>query len=233
MPSQVTNVASDDALTAIYRMQCDEADEVIAARLAERLDVTAPSISAMLRRLERDQLIEIDGRKRVTLTESGLVRAESMIRRHRLAECFLVDTLGLEWWQAYEEAHLLEHAISPATEGLLRAHLGDPRVSPFGYPIPGLAEPAELSTRTVADLQDGESAEVERLFEEDQELLHFFDHAGLRPGTPVRMLRHEPARGIVELAVGEQVVGMGYPAARRIWVRTPQSHPSAARRARG
>ncbi len=224
MPSQVKNVAMDDALTTIYRIQHDEACDVIAARLAERLDVSAPSISAMLRRLSRAGLIEIDARKRVTLTEQGFARAEAMIRRHRLAECLLVDMLGLEWWRAYDEAHLMEHAISPVTEQLIVARLGAPQASPFGYPIPGLSEaPVPSSGLTLADLAAGEQAEVERVFEEDQDLLRFLEDIGLRPGATVRMLRHGPSRGVLELSVGQASAAIGYPAARRIWIRRPSS----------
>lgn len=219
MPNQVTNVASDDALTAIYRLQCDEESDVIAARLAERLEVTQPSISSMLRRLQRDQLIEVDSRKRITLTKQGLARAEAMIRRHRLAECLLVGTLGLDWWRAYDEAHLLEHALSPITEHLIRVHLGDPAVSPFGYPIPGVSEPAVISRQTLADLPAGEPAIVERVFEEDQELLRFFDDTALRPGIAVQVVRHQRALGVVEVALAGSVLTMGYPAAQRVWIR--------------
>jgi len=233
MPAQVTNVASDDALTAIYRIHHDEQSEVIAARLAERLEVTQPSISGMLRRLQRDQLIEIDSQKRITLTGQGFTRAEEMIRRHRLAECLLVDTLGLEWWRAYEEAHLLEHALSEITEPLVRAHLGDPQLSPFGYPIPGVSTTTTMSRQTLADLDAGEPATVERVFEEDEDLLRFFDDVGMRPGAIVQVERHQRPLGVVEVALAESVVTMGYPAARRVWIQPAPRAEERATRKRG
>ena len=140
MPKQVTNVAADDALTTIYRLSHDEQEEVIAARVAERLDIKPASAAGMLTRLRRDKLVRIDGRKRIALSGTGFARAEQMVRRHRLAECLLVDTLGLQWWRAYEEAHLMEHAISDVTEPLivepprrsarLSLRLPDPRLPP-------------------------------------------------------------------------------------------------------
>ena len=96
MPKQVTNVAADDALTTIYRISHDEGDEVIAARIAERLDIKPASVAGMLLRLTRDRLVRVDQKKRISLTPAGYERAESMVRRHRLAECLLVETLGLE-----------------------------------------------------------------------------------------------------------------------------------------
>src|SRR5258708_18877508 len=109
MPKQVSNVASDDSLTAIYRLHNDEGLDAIAAGLADRLDIPPPSVAGMLKRLLRDGLVSLDRRKVITLTAEGLARAEQMIRRHRLAECLITDVLGVPWWRAYEEAHLLEH----------------------------------------------------------------------------------------------------------------------------
>ncbi|MBK6320004.1 MAG: metal-dependent transcriptional regulator [Dehalococcoidia bacterium] len=85
MPKQVSNVASDDYLTAIYRLDHDEGQDVIAVRLADRLEITPPSVAGMLKRLLRDHLVTLDGKKIIRLTPEGLRRAEQMVRRHRLA----------------------------------------------------------------------------------------------------------------------------------------------------
>ena len=221
MPSQVTNVASDDALTAIYRLEYEAQEPTIAARLAEMLEVSAPSMSAMLRRLSRDQLIEIHQRKHIKLAPLGYARAQMMIRRHRLAECLLVDVLGLEWWRAYEEAHLVEHALSPVTEGLVRTLLGDPARSPFGYPIPHGDRPSEISMLTLADLSQGDQVRIERVFEEGQELLQFFDEHNLHPGIAVEVLRRQPVSGTIELTVGDGRLVLGLTTAELVWVCLP------------
>jgi len=218
MPSQVRNVASDDVLTAIYRLEHEAQEPVIAARLAEKLEVTAASMSAMLRRLSRDQLIEMDRRKHIRLAPLGYTRAQTMIRRHRLAECLLVDVLGLEWWRAYEEAHLVEHALSSVTEELVCARLGDPTRSPFGYPIPRGDRPSEISTVTLADLSEGDQARIERVFEEDQPLLQFFDEHDLHPGVAVEVLQRQSVSGTTELTIGTGRLVMGLPTAELVWV---------------
>ncbi len=222
MPKQVTNVAADDALTTIYRLSHDEGEEPIAARIAERLGTRPASVAGMLSRLRRDQLVEIDARKHVSLTRSGFRRAEQMVRRHRLAECLLVNVLQLEWWRAYEEAHLMEHSISDVTEPLIIELLSAPESSPFGYPIPGTNGNLVMSTRRVSDLTDGEVGEIERVFEEDEELLRFFDAEGIRPGAPVRVIEVASYLGTVKLRVGdaggpEIVVGLAV--AHQIWLR--------------
>lgn len=218
MPKQVENVAADDALTTIYRISHDEGGEAIAARLAERLGIRPASMAGMVARLSRDHLVSVDAKKRIALTPDGMVRAENMVRRHRLAECLLVDVLKLDWWRAYEEAHLMEHAISEVTEPLIVKMLGDPDRSPFGYPIPGNAHSHPLSSRRLADLPDHARSVVERVYEEDEELLRFFDQEGIRPGVGIEVLERAPKRGTVTAMFGERQVVMGTDAARLVWV---------------
>ncbi len=218
MPKQVSNVATDDYLTAIYRLSHDEGLDVIAVRLADRLDITPPSVAGMLKRLLRDGLVAIDSRKNIHLTPEGLRRAEQMVRRHRLAECLITNVLKVPWWRAYEEAHLLEHGISDVTEPHLYEMLGRPQRSPFGYPIPGHGPNRKLSMVTLADIKEGERATIDRVFEEDEQLLQFFDEEGIRPGQTVRLESVAPYRGTITAQIEERSVVMGTQVARRIWV---------------
>jgi DtxR family Mn-dependent transcriptional regulator len=221
---QVSNVASDDYLTAIYRLNHDEGQDVIAVRLADRLDITPPSVAGMLKRLLRDHLVSLDARKVIRLTPEGLRRAEQMVRRHRLAECLITDVLKVPWWRAYEEAHLLEHGISDITEPHLYETLGRPQRSPFGYPIPGHSPVRKLTMTTLADVQEGERVTIDRVFEEDEQLLQFFDEEDIRPGEPVLLEAVAPYRGTVTARLGERSVVMGTQVANKIWVnrtRTP------------
>ena len=218
MPKQVTNVASDDALTTIYRLSHDEEEEVIAARVAERLGTKPASVAGMLSRLRRDRLVRVDNKKRIALSASGLRRAEQMVRRHRLAECLLVEVLGLEWWRAYEEAHLMEHSISDVTEPLIVEILGDPKLSPFGYPIPGNGRAESLSRTRLSELSDGTSTTVERVYEEDEDLLRFFHEEGIVPTAPVRIMEVAPSRGTMTVNFGNADLVLGLEAARQIWV---------------
>lgn len=231
MPKQVSNVASDDYLTSIYRMNHDEGQDAIAVRLADRLGITPPSVAGMLKRLQRDGLVQIDGRKVITLTPEGLRRAERMVRRHRLAECLLTDVLKVEWWRAYEEAHLLEHGISEISEPKLFETLGRPTRSPFGYPIPGSDEPGQLSMVTLADIPEGETAEIDRVFEEDERLLRFFDEENFRPGEQVAVDAVAPYRGTVTVRLNGRAIVMGTQVAEKIWVRRQPTLPARRQRA--
>jgi DtxR family Mn-dependent transcriptional regulator len=218
VPKQVTNVASDDALTTIYRLSHDEHEEVIAARIADRLGIKPASVAGMMSRLRRDRLVTMDEHKHIALTRTGFARAEQMVRRHRLAECLLVEVLGLEWWRAYEEAHLMEHAIDDITEPLIVERLGRPTASPFGYPIPGSQQVHPLAGRRLSELRDGQQASVQRVYEEEEELLRFFDREGIRPGLQIELVESAPYRGTVTVRLEGRELVLGMEAARRIWV---------------
>jgi len=225
VPNQVSNVASDDYLTSIYRIAHDEGHDAIAVRIADRLEVTPPSVAGMLKRLQRDGLVTIDSRKVIRLTPEGLRRAEEMVRRHRLAECLLTDVLKVDWWRAYEEAHLLEHGISDITERSLYETLGRPSRSPFGYPIPGMGGDQTMSMTTLADIPEGTTVEIERVFEEDERLLQFFDNEDIRPGKVVKLEAIAPYRGTVTISMDGREVVIGLQVARQIWVRGGPAKP--------
>src|SRR3979411_3495090 len=116
----------EECLEAIYTL-ADENGHVVSARLAEFLSFSAPAVSEMVHRLERDGLVTLDGHKEVHLTKAGKSQADSVVRRHRLAERFLVEVLGFEWWKTHEEAERLEHAMSPEMEQRIQNVLGDPQ----------------------------------------------------------------------------------------------------------
>jgi len=105
----------DEYLRAILELG-EEGTEIIQARLAERLNISAPSVSEMVRRLGRDGFVEVLPDRRLRLTSSGQEYAERIVRRHRLAERLLIDILGLDWCLAHEEAERFEHVISDAVE---------------------------------------------------------------------------------------------------------------------
>ena len=224
MPKQVENAASDDYLSAIYRLTHDEGLEAFAVRLSDRLSVTPPSVAGMLKRLQRDNLVQIDKRKTIKLTTRGQKRAEQMVRRHRLAECLLTSILKIPWWQAYEEAHLLEHGISDVTEPNLFQALGKPSRSPFGYPIPGTKDANQpLSMTTLSETTEGNAVQIDRVFEEDEQLLQFFDTEGLRPGVILKVSLVEQYRGTLTVEIENRSIVLGSQVAGRIWTCRPKS----------
>ena len=110
------------------------------ARIAQRLGQSGPTVSQTVARMERDGLLTVEGDRHLLLSETGRARAMRVMRKHRLAECLLVDVVGLAWEDAHDEACRWEHVMSEAVERRLLELLGHPTESPYGNPIPGLAE---------------------------------------------------------------------------------------------
>src|SRR4051812_496208 len=141
--------AFEEYCETIFELEEDAVD-VIQARIAERLEVSRPAVSEMIKRMEHEGLVSIDGT--ISLTVDGLRLAESVVRRHRLAEVFLTDILGLSWAEAHRYAGRSEHVISDRVDEAMMQLLGDPTTSPHGNPIPGskYAAPEAISLDQLA-----------------------------------------------------------------------------------
>ena len=119
-----------------------EEENIVAlrARIAERLRHSGPTVSQTIGRMERDGLVVVSGDRHLELTETGRKRAIGVMRKHRLAERLLADVIGLDWAYVHEEACRWEHVMSERVERRIFELLNHPTVSPYGNPIPGLAE---------------------------------------------------------------------------------------------
>src|SRR5438874_1534560 len=134
MPDQPTR-AVQDYLKAIHSLGGAEG-QVSPQDVAARLQVRAPSVTGMLKRLADGGWIDYEPGRGARLTPAGVAEARRVIRRHRLVELFLTRVLGLDWSEVDAEAEALEHAISPRLEQAIAAHLGEPLEDPHGHPIP-------------------------------------------------------------------------------------------------
>jgi DtxR family Mn-dependent transcriptional regulator len=207
--------AVEEYLQAIYTL-ADENGHVVSARLAEFLGVSAPAVSEMVHRLERDGLVTLDAHKELHLTAAGKRQADSIVRRHRLAERFLVEVLGFSWWKTHEEAERLEHAMSPEMEARITAVLGDPTTCPHGNPMPGVRA---TPTRPLEALAPGERARVVRIpdqFEHEPGFLEYLDSQGLQPGVTVERVASGP--GSLRVAIDGEVRSLRPDCGQKVWM---------------
>src|SRR5918994_1939646 len=126
--------AFEEYCEAVFELAEDDVD-VIQARIAERLGVSRPAVSEMIKRMEQEGLVDVD--RQILLTHRGRALAEQVVRRHRLAERLLTDVLGLSWADAHKEAGKWEHVISDPVERAINRLLDNPTTCPHGNPIPG------------------------------------------------------------------------------------------------
>jgi DtxR family Mn-dependent transcriptional regulator len=199
---------------------------VIAARLTEKMGVSAPTVWNTVHRMQRDGLVHIDGAKEITLSPAGLEAAESIKRRHLLTERLLVDILGLDWADAHEEAHLIEHTITPRVEARIVAVLGNPTTCPHGNPFPGVDPATRPKTRPLAMARPGETYTIDGVnesAEEDHELMTFYQRHGFLPGAQLKVIDVASYNSTVTVDVGGLTVTLGMPAAEhlRIVVEAP------------
>ena len=190
-------VAVQDYLKGIYALE-SAGERVTTSALAGRMGVSAPSATAMAKRLADLGLVERAPYRGVALTEDGRRGALEVLRHHRLLERYLVDRLGLSLDQVHAEAELLEHALSEELEAKIDAELGFPTHDPHGDPIPD--RELRVSTgrdRTLVDLEPGERASVSRVPDGDPELLRYLTELGLVPGSAVELISQAPFAGPV------------------------------------
>lgn len=216
----------EDYLLAIYMLASDDRT-VIAARLAEKMGVAPPTVTKMVQRLVRDGLVEVQRQREIELTPAGWEMAETMVRRHRLAERLLTDLLGLDWGEAHEEAHRFEHAISPLVEKRLIAVLGDPTTCPHGSPIPGTGAEPRPAGKPLNQVVPGEQIRVQQISEEaemDRAFLDFLKRSGLVPGARAEVTEVSPFNDLITIRIGSQTVPLGMSAAARVIVETGAAH---------
>jgi len=220
------SMSAENYLLSIYRL--DEQDtRVTLTVLSEHLKTlpvdegmgtSLPSVGGMIRRMVREGLLENTPQKDVVLTNSGRKSAESIVRRHRLAERLVVDLLGLDLHLAHIEAHRLEHAISPILEEKIVAALNNPGTCPFGHPIPGSGYKGDSRARALDQASAGDRLIIDSIPEDDQALLEYLVGNKLVPGQLVTVKETAVTRGVVTLDCEGGEVVFSYDVAAKIWI---------------
>jgi DtxR family Mn-dependent transcriptional regulator len=208
----------EEYLEAIHELE-EEGANVIQARLADRLGHSAPTVSEMVKRLAADGFIAVSNRS-IALTDKGRTRAESVVRKHRLAERLLTDIIGLEWHKAHLEAGRWEHVISDEVEARLVEVLDHPTTCPHGNPIPGSGYRAPHLV-ALADSEPGDNVRLERVTEQveiDLASITYLSVHGFVPGTGAKV-RSKAPDGTLTLELGEaDVIALGPALAQQLYV---------------
>jgi DtxR family transcriptional regulator, Mn-dependent transcriptional regulator len=217
--AELLHPAFEQYCEAIFELREDDLD-VIQARIAERLGVSRPAVSEMIRRMTSEGLVRTNKAK-IALTDKGKALAEQVVRRHRLAERFLTDILGLSWAEAHHEAGKWEHVLSEPVEAAINRLLDNPTTCPHGNPIPGSRYEAPDAV-ALCDLDVGGAFTVSRIPEELEftpGLLEFLESSEILPGNAGVVEAASPD-GTVTVRIGDRVIGVGAFASARILVAT-------------
>ena len=188
----------EDYLKAIWLIAKDASASTNA--LAEQLNVAAPSVSAMLGKLQELGFVEHERYHGVRLTKSGYLHALRLLRGHRLIETFLLQHLGYTWDEVHEEAESLEHAVSEHFTERLAELLGHPTHDPHGDPIPGPEGDFPNTPNTpLAEVEVGHVLEVSRLLTQAADVLSYFAELGIHPGQHIKVSSTEPIGGLIHI----------------------------------
>jgi DtxR family Mn-dependent transcriptional regulator len=206
-------------IEAIYEL-AEERIPTIRARVADWMGVSRASVSEAVDRLLDDGLVKERGRELV-FTARGRSTAETLVRRHRLVEHFLIRIIGLPWHRAHEEAERWERVISDEVEARMTEILDDPPACPHGNPIPGSKHPVDYSRLvSLRDVERGGTVVLRRLTEDlelELDVMRFFEESGLMPGGRIEVLGVGPD-GSMSLEVGSRPVALGAHLADNVWV---------------
>lgn len=212
---------AQDYLKVIWTAQEWSQEKVSTKLLAERIGVSASTVSEAVRKLADQGLVEHARYGAITLTPAGRHAAVAMVRRHRLLETFLVNELGYRWDEVHDEAEVLEHAVSELLMARIDAKLGYPDRDPHGDPIPSVdgAVPTPPA-RQLSDFHAGESGRVARISDSDPDMLRYFDSVGIALDTSITVVERRDFAGTIAIRIGatESPTDLGRPAAEAIWL---------------
>ncbi len=210
----------EDYLKAVFRLQETEEPPIPPSAIAERLDVTAPTVTSMMETLEERGLIEREKYAGVELTPEGETVALEILRHHRLLEAYLAEHLDYEWSEVHEEAEVLEHHISEEFERRVADALDHPQTDPHGDPIPDQdLEPVQDETVPLVETDPGHRVLVCRVRDDDPDRLAHLATIGLEPGTEL-VLREVTPLAVYRVEIDGTIRHLPADTARAIRVRS-------------
>jgi DtxR family Mn-dependent transcriptional regulator len=201
--------AMEDYLKVIYRL-AEDGRRATTQAIAERLNVAAPSVTGMVKRLDELKLVHHEKHRAVELTSAGRKAALEIVRHHRLLELYLAEALGYAWDEVHAEAERLEHTISESFEARIDAALGFPTTDPHGDPIPSASgEVSPMTDDRLTGLAVGEVAIIRRVSDSDPDKLRYLGGIGFFPDATICVVERLPFDGPLRVRIGsaEHFVG--------------------------
>jgi DtxR family transcriptional regulator, Mn-dependent transcriptional regulator len=211
----------ENYVKTIYLL-AQEADggAVATGQIAAGLGVLPGTVTSMLKTLDESKLATYTPYEGVRLTPAGRGLALRVLRRHRLIEQFLSQTLNLTWDEVHEEAEHMEHAVSDSLVDCIDAYLGHPTTDPHGDPIPQAdGTMAAAADRSLADCTAGQQFRIARVTDQSPEFLRYLSQAGLEIGTPGTLDTNDPAQNDITIETEQEKLTLSREAAAKLMVR--------------
>lgn len=219
----MASLTIENYVKSIYQI-CARHDGRPAAtgQLATALNVSPGTVTSMLKTLSDTGLVQYTPYEGVRLTDSGRKLALRVLRRHRLIELFLVETLKLSWDEVHEEAENMEHAVSDLLVDRIDEYLGYPESDPHGDPIPKADGTVHTpSGRSLGEWPHNERFRLVRVIDQSPQFLRYLSDAGLPLGAEGRVTENNPDAGTVTIDVDGRRVTLSQEVAGRLRVDAP------------
>ena len=202
MKTSAPSSSIEDYVKVIYGFTEWQDKPITSSQLAQRLGVANSSVSEMVRKLKDQGLVDHKPYSAITLTDSGVRLALSMVRRHRLIETYLVQELGYSWDEVHDEAELLEHAVSDTFIERMAAKLGDPQRDPHGDPIPAADGTVLLpEAHLLGELDPGHTGRITRISDENPDLLRYLSAEEIDLDAEVEVVGRKPFGGALVVRI--------------------------------
>ncbi len=215
----MVSLTVENYVKAIYQVCARGGQAAGTGQLADALGVSPGSVTSMLKTLSEGGLAVYTPYEGVQLTSAGSALALRILRRHRLIEQFLVETLKLSWDEVHEEAEQMEHAVSDRLVDRIEAYLGYPEVDPHGDPIPKRdGSVTDTLRHNLAECRPGDQFRLARVVNQAPEFLRYLTETGLPLGTSGQVLANNPEAGTVTVRVEQGEKTLGRTAAEKILV---------------
>lgn len=212
-------LTEENYIKSIYSLSL-EAGEVSVSGLANKLNVKLPTVNSMIKKLAAKKIVAYVPYKGIKVTEKGKKEALSIIRKHRLAELFLVEVMGIGWEEVHDIAEQLEHVESDTFYNRIDQMLGNPKLDPHGEPIPDINGRVAARNRvSVADLKEGASARIVAVGNDEKSFLDHLNSKGLQMGDRITLRKKEAFDGsVVIVTQSKKETMLTHQVADRIWV---------------
>jgi DtxR family Mn-dependent transcriptional regulator len=209
-----------EMLKAVYRLSKGGSDAHTGS-LAEHLGIAPGTVTTTVKRLAERGLVDHRPYRGVELTQPGRQHAVAAIRRHRIVERFLSDSLGYAWHEADRLAGAFEHELPDEVEERLFEMLGRPTTCPHGFPIPGRDLDRVQQLPSLDEMTPGQSGVVAISGSTEHDILEFLESLGIRPGAHLEVVRKHPFDGPIVVSVNGTEQTVGERLAQRIFVKVP------------
>jgi DtxR family Mn-dependent transcriptional regulator len=216
--AEMGSLTEENYIKSIYTLSL-EAGEVSVSALAGKLRVKLPTVNSMIKKLASKKIVAYVPYRGIKMTEKGRKEALSIIRKHRLAESFLVEVMGMGWEEVHDIAEQLEHIESETFYNRIDEMLGKPKLDPHGEPIPDVnGKVASRKRLSLSDVSAGASATITAVSDDEKSFLDHLNNKGLQIGDTVTVRKKEEFDGSLIIARGKKETMLTDQVASRIWV---------------